>query len=83
MGCPWPHTEVSDEYNQACTASAEWWEGLKVQQILVTAGEEEVLVDGIKGFVETLSELSFFILLGVGWEEGQRLTIGRERVRGR
>ncbi len=83
MGCPWPHAEVSDEYNQACTASAEWWEGLKVQQILVTAGEEEVLVDGIKGFVETLSELSFFILLGIGREEGGRLTICRERVRGR
>ncbi|KAN0103265.1 prolyl oligopeptidase-like protein [Hyaloscypha variabilis] len=70
MGCPWPHTEVSDEYNQACTASAEWWEGLKVQQILVTAGEEEVLVDGIKGFVETLKKgfgedkVEFFVAEG-------------------
>jgi acetyl esterase/lipase len=60
MGCPWPHTEASDEYNQATTADVSWWKGLMVGEILVTAGEEEVLLDGIRGFVEKLSEFFFF-----------------------
>lgn len=54
MACPWPHTSASDYYNQGSTAPASWWEGLSVSQILVTAGEEEVLVDGIKEFVGKL-----------------------------
>jgi acetyl esterase/lipase len=54
MACPWPHTEASDFYNQAYTAPDEWWKGLQVQEMLVTAGEEEVLVDGIKEFVGKL-----------------------------
>jgi acetyl esterase/lipase len=60
MECPWPHTEASDEYNQAITADVGWWKGLMVGEILVTAGEEEVLVDGIRGFVGKLSEVSPF-----------------------
>jgi hypothetical protein len=42
-----------------------------VEQILVTAGEEEVLVDGIREFVEKLSKfcsfsfLSLFYLFGL------------------
>jgi acetyl esterase/lipase len=50
MGCPWPHTSANDYYNQAITAPESWWEGLKVEEILVVAGEEEVLIDGITEF---------------------------------
>jgi acetyl esterase/lipase len=50
LGCPWPHTEKSDYYNQAITAPESWWKGLKVQEVLVVAGEEEVLIDGIREF---------------------------------
>jgi acetyl esterase/lipase len=63
LGCPWPHEEASDEYNQALTADSSWWRDLKVEQILVTAGEEEVLVDGIREFVEKLSKFSSFSFL--------------------
>lgn len=56
MACPWPHSEASDFYNQASTAPSEWWEGLKVGSVLITAGAEEVLLDGIREFSKTLSK---------------------------
>jgi acetyl esterase/lipase len=56
MACPWPHTEATDFYNQAITAPPSWWSGLKVHEILVTAGEREVLIDGIREFVEKLKD---------------------------
>ena len=38
MDCPWPHTEKSDYYNQGITAPESWWEGLKVEEVLIVAG---------------------------------------------
>jgi len=56
LECPWPHKEASDYYNQAITAPLKWWEGLQVQEVLIVAGEEEVLIDGIKDFAQRLSK---------------------------
>jgi acetyl esterase/lipase len=50
MGEEYPYPSVTDYYNQAITAPESWWEGLQVEEVLVVAGEEEVLVDGIKEF---------------------------------
>ncbi len=54
MGEKYPYPSTSDNYSQPITAPASWWEGLKVEQVLVVAGEEETLVDGIKEFEEKL-----------------------------
>lgn len=42
----------ADNYNQPFRASDEWWSGLGgvVQSLLITAGTDEVLVDGIAAF---------------------------------
>ena len=56
LACPWPHTSASDYYNQAQTAPASWWKDLQVQEVLIVACEEEVLVDGIIKFEKKLSE---------------------------
>ena len=86
LSCPWPHEEVSDEYNQAITADSSWWKDLKVEQILVTAGEEEVLVDGIREFVEKFSKFcsfpffSLILLFGQFEERGEEK---RERGEGK
>ena len=47
---------ASDEYNQPFTAAAEWWRDLPsvVDHILLTAGADEVMVDGIQSFVSRL-----------------------------
>jgi acetyl esterase/lipase len=50
MGSRWPHTTNADYYNQAVKAPASWWEGLMVENVFVVAGEEEVLIDGIKAW---------------------------------
>jgi acetyl esterase/lipase len=55
MNCPWPHTSASDYYNQAITAPESWWKDLPVENVLVLAGEDEVLVDGIMEFEKKLS----------------------------
>lgn len=54
MPTPWPHEDSTDFYNQASTAPKEWWEGVMVEEILLLGGEDEVLIDGIKRFGETL-----------------------------
>jgi len=56
MNDKWPHTKNSDYYNQATTAPPEWWNGLQVESVLVLAGEDEVLVDGIRVFEGKLRE---------------------------
>lgn len=53
---PYPHTAKLDNYNQALLAPESWWEGLPVDKVLVLAGEEEVLVDGIRQFAEKLKK---------------------------
>jgi len=50
IGEAYPYPTKSDYYNQPITAPESWWDGLKVQEILVLAGEQEVLVDSIKEF---------------------------------
>ena len=45
-----------DEYNQPFPASPEWWKNINgvVSDLLITAGADEVLVDDIKAFAQTL-----------------------------
>jgi acetyl esterase/lipase len=70
LACPWPHHAASDYYNQAVTAPPEWWEGLKVESVLIVAGADEVLVDGIMEFKENLEKgfgkekVAFFMAKG-------------------
>ncbi len=52
LACPWPHTSASDYYNQASTAPDSWWRDLPVQEVLIVAGGQEVLIDGIVKFEE-------------------------------
>ncbi|KAI9835657.1 MAG: hypothetical protein M1837_003684 [Sclerophora amabilis] len=52
MGCA-----SVDQYNQPGTASAEWWASLKIDDILVVAGKDEVLLDGINRFAEKLKSV--------------------------
>lgn len=51
---PYPHAAKLDNYNQPTIAPESWWEGLPVEAVLVLAGDEEALVDGIVKFVEKL-----------------------------
>ncbi|KAL8941267.1 MAG: hypothetical protein Q9211_001889 [Gyalolechia sp. 1 TL-2023] len=46
----------ADNYNQPFLAADYWWRGLQevVHELLITAGTDEVLVDGIEGFVKTV-----------------------------
>lgn len=49
-----------DNYNQPLRAPASWWEGLKVEEVLIIAGADEVLVDYVKelaGKIEVSSVL--------------------------
>lgn len=56
MGTPWPHRENTDPYNQAATAPKGWWDNITVDEILVLGGEDEILIDSIKKFGQTLKE---------------------------
>ena len=46
-----------DAYNQPFTAENEWWKGLEsvVEDMLITAGTQEILVDDIKDFVSRIT----------------------------
>ncbi len=39
-----------DQYNEPIVAEAEWWRGLRVEEVLVVAGGDEVLLDSTKTF---------------------------------
>lgn len=39
-----------DQYNEPMTADAEWWRGLRADEVLVVAGGDEILLDSIKAF---------------------------------
>lgn len=56
MNSPHPHLSNSDYYNQPITAPSSWWKDLKVDEVLVLAGEDEVLVDGITVFTKKLKD---------------------------
>ena len=49
-------TAAMDAYNQPGTASDAWWQGMdvKVRDILVTSGEDEVMFDDTQTFCKTL-----------------------------
>lgn len=38
----------ADNYNQPIKAPVDWWKDLKVEEVLILAGAEEVLVDYVK-----------------------------------
>ncbi|KAG9245877.1 Alpha/Beta hydrolase protein [Calycina marina] len=56
IGEAWPFSQKSDYYNQAVTAPASWWSGLRIGKVLVIGGGDEVLIDGIKIFAGKLKE---------------------------
>lgn len=58
MAHPWPLDEVTDNYNQGLMAPSEWWKDLQVEEVLIVAGEEEVLLDGIRDFEKKFSQYS-------------------------
>lgn len=39
-----------DEYNEPMRAEAEWWRGLRAEEVLMVAGGDEILLDSIKVF---------------------------------
>ncbi|KIW63185.1 hypothetical protein PV04_10051 [Phialophora macrospora] len=44
----------NDNWSQPAEAPAEWWKGLKVDNIAMTAGENEVLRDDIRALIENI-----------------------------
>ena len=46
--------QEGDNYNQPMLAPVEWWSGLKVDEILVVAGSDELLLGGIEEFLKKL-----------------------------
>ena len=57
LGTAYPHPQDKDTpYTQPAFAPADWWKDIPVDQILVTAGEDEVLVDGIRDLHKNLSD---------------------------
>lgn len=76
-----------DEYNQPFHAPASWWSDLpsKVEDILITGGSEEVMVDDIERFAKKI-EVSIAMLPGIGVTNSMALDkphqyhhIGRKR----
>lgn len=43
-----------DNYNHPKDAPAEWWKGLKADHVGIVAGADEILVDDIREWVETI-----------------------------
>ncbi|KAI1000980.1 hypothetical protein K3495_g7217 [Podosphaera aphanis] len=56
LGAPWPHTSKNDFYNEPITAPESWWNDLQVEDILIVAGGDEVLIDGIVEFSSKLKK---------------------------
>lgn len=73
MGTTAPHSENADEYNQPIMAEPEWWAGIPVQEVLIVAGKDEILVDDIVVFAERLEKGMAMGKEGKG--EGQRVTL--------
>ncbi|KAI9787019.1 MAG: hypothetical protein M1816_007772 [Peltula sp. TS41687] len=42
----------TDPYNRPLTAPSEWWRGLKVNDVLIVAGADEIMVDDIRAFAK-------------------------------
>ena len=56
-----------DNYNQPLRAPADWWKGLQVQEVLVIAGADEVLVDYVKELGRKIEVSSALRLLVGGY----------------
>lgn len=54
-----------DNYNQPLRAPAGWWEGLKVAEVLIVAGADEVLVDYVKELAAKMEVRCAPLLLGL------------------
>lgn len=44
----------TDNWNQPAEAPSEWWKGLKVDSVAITAGKDEVLRDDIRALAENM-----------------------------
>lgn len=49
---------AADRYNQAVTAETGWWTDLKVDAVLVTAGEDEVFIDDVRVVADRMEKAS-------------------------
>lgn len=53
---PWVAAFLSgaptDPWNQPLMASPEWWEQLKVDEVLINAGADEIMIDDIRAFAK-------------------------------
>lgn len=56
LGVPYPHTGALDYYNNAITAPESWWKDLQVEDVLIVAAADEVLLDGVVAFEKKLSK---------------------------
>lgn len=62
-----------DAWSEPAQAPAEWWRGLRVREILVLAGSDEILLSGIADFVDKVRSASDFpndVRFFVGQDEG-------------
>ncbi|GKZ36253.1 hypothetical protein AbraIFM66950_007250 [Aspergillus brasiliensis] len=59
----------SNYYTEALEAPEEWWQGALVEQTLVLAGSDEVLLDSIKAWVQTFSKSNPDTTLVIGRNE--------------
>jgi len=57
LGTRHPHERDADTaYTQPDLAPAEWWSGIPAHSILITGGEDELLIDGVKRLAKNMSE---------------------------
>ena len=57
LGTPYPHAvDANTNYTQPALAEAEWWDGIPVDDILITGGEDEILIDGVKAVAARLAK---------------------------
>ncbi len=55
LGTKYPHPVDADtNYTQPARADAGWWKDIPVDRVLVTGGEDEILVDGIRTLGQNL-----------------------------
>lgn len=52
-----------DNWSEPGLAPSEWWKGSRVEEVLVLAGSDEILLDGTKDFVEKLQVCSSIFIL--------------------
>jgi hypothetical protein len=51
-GTSYPHKKGTDtdEYNEPVNTNVEWWKDLPIKEVLIVAGGDEVLLDGVKAW---------------------------------